>query len=294
VDVTCAQIEDAMTMIYLLLNARASTEMTNAQGQVGARQKTKDDAFKEQLEALRRAAEAEGEGSKGFFDSLVGLVEDVVTDLAKLDFAAAITDPLSDMEDMWNSPKFWQDLEAGAGFIAKAALIAGGIAATVATAGSAGLLVAGIALALSAGGTAVQETGCLDEVFGEGTSRWIGLGMQATGGVICFASAGAAAGSWVNTVATATEVGGGTATVVTSGAHARVAKFQGDVVDAEGDAMAAQHRGEQMTRLVEWLIDGIRETEKSHQRAKETLGQAIDQHDQAQKAAVFTNGRQLS
>jgi hypothetical protein len=98
----------------------------------------------------------------------------------------------------------------------------------------------------------------------------------------------------MKTVATATELGGGAATVVTSGAHARVAKFQGDVAEAEGDALAAQCRADQMTRLVEWLIDGIREMDKSHQRAKDTLGQAIDQHDQAQKAAVFTSGRQLS
>jgi hypothetical protein len=293
-DVTRVQLEDAMTMIYMLLNARASADMSNAQGQIAARQTAKDDAFKQQLEALRRAAEAEGEGSKGFFDSFVDLVADVVTDLANLDFAAAITDPFTDMEEMWNSPQFWQDLEAGAGFIAKVALIAGGIAATVATAGSAGLLVAGVAVALSASGTVIQETDCLDGAFGEGASDWIGLGMQATGGVICAASAGATAGTLVNTVTTAAEIGGGTAAVVTSGAHARVAKFQGDVVDAEGDAMAAQRRGEQMTRLVEWLIDGVRETDKSHQRAKETLGQAIEQHDQAQRAAVFTSGRQLS
>ena len=293
-EVTRVQLEDAMTMIYMLLNARASADMMNAQGQVAARQVAKDDAFKQQLEALRRAAAAQGEGSKGFFDSLVDLVADVVTDLANLDFAAAVTDPFSDLEDMWNSPKFWQDLEAGAGFIAKAALIAGGVAATAATAGSAGLVVAGIALALSAGGTVVQETECLDSVLGEGSSRWIGLGMQVTGGVIGYANAGAAAGSAMNTIATATEVGGGAAKVVTGAAHARVAKFEGDVVDAEADAMAAQRRGEQMTRLVEWLIDGIRETDKSHQRAKETLGQAIDQLDQAQRAAVFTNGRQLS
>ena len=290
-DVTRARLQDAMTMMYMLLNARANASMLNAQDQVAARQTAKDEAFKQQLDAIRRAAEAEGEGSKGFFDSLVNLVSDVVTDLAKLDFAAAVTDPFSDLEDMWNSPKFWQDLEAGAGFIAKAALIAGGIAATAATAGSAGLVVAGIAIALSAGGTVVQETDCLDSVFGEGTSQWIGLGMQLTGGAICYGNAGAGA---LSALTTATEAGSGAAKVVTSAAHVRVAKFQGDVVDAEADAMAAQHRSEQMTRLVEWLIDGIKETDKSHQRANETLGQAIDQRDQAQMAAIFTSGRQSS
>jgi hypothetical protein len=292
--VTRAQLEDAMTMIYLLINARASADMASAQGQIAARQAVKDDAFKEQLEALRRAAEAEGEGSTGFFASLVDLVGDVVTNLVTLDFAGALTDPFSDLEDMWNSPNFWKDLEAGAGFIAKAALVAGGIAATVATAGSAGLLVAGIAIALSASGTVVQETDCLDGVFGEGASDWIGLGMQATGAVICAASAGGLGGTATNTIATVTEAGGGATKVVTACAHARVAEFEGDVADAEADALAAQHRGEQMTRLVEWLIDGIRETDKSHQRAKETLGQAINEHDQAQHAAVFTSGRQLS
>src|SRR5690242_2930058 len=140
-NVTSAQLEDAMTMMYLLLNSRANADMSSAQGQIVACQTAKDESFKEQLEALRRAAEAEGEGSKGFFASIVDLVSDVVTDLAKLDFEGSITDPFRDLGDMWNSPKFWQDLEAGAGFIAKAALVAGGIAATVATAGSAGLVV---------------------------------------------------------------------------------------------------------------------------------------------------------
>ncbi len=293
-DITSPQLQDAMTMMYLLLNARASTDMSNAQHQIVARQAAKDDAFKVQLDALRRAAEAQGEGSKGFFESLVDLVENVVVDLANFDFAAAITDPLGDLEDMWNSPKFWQDLEAGAGFIARAALIAGGIAATAATAGSAGPLVAGIALALSASGTIIQETGCLDSVVGEKAADWLGVGLQVSGSVVCFASAGAAGNSVVKTLTTATEVGGGAATVVTSGAHARNAQLQGDVKDAEADALAAQRRGEQMTRLVEWLVDGIREIDKSHQRAKETLGEAIDQHDQTQKAALFTSGRQLS
>jgi hypothetical protein len=293
-DITRAELQDAMTMIYLLLNARASSDMSNAQAQVAARQTSKDEAFKQQLDAIRRAAEAEGEDSKGFFGSLVDLVADVVTDLVHLDFVGAVTDPFSDMEDMWNSPNFWKDLEAGAGFIAKVALVAGGTAATVATAGSAGLVVAGIAVALSAGGTVVQETDCLDSVFGEGASDVIGFGMQVGGGVVCFAGAGSAAGTVVNTVATATEVGGSAATVVTSAAHARNAQFQGDVRDAEADALAAQQRGERMTRLIEWLIDGVRETDKSNARAKETLRQAIDQHDQATVAAIFTNGRQLS
>jgi hypothetical protein len=293
-EVSRAELQDAMTMIYLLLNARASTAMSNAQAQVAARQTSKDEAFKQQLDALRRAAEAEGEGSKGFFASIVDLVEDVVTDLVHLDLVGAVTDPLSDMEDMWNSPNFWRDLDAGAGFIAKAALVVGGIAATVATAGSAGLIVAGIAVALSAGGTAVQETDCLDSLLGDGASNWIGLGMQVGGGAVCFAGAGAAAGSALNTVATATEVGGSATSVVTSVAHAKNAQFRGDVMDAEADAAAAEHRGQQMTRLIEWLIDGIRETDKSHTRAKETLRQAIDQHDQAATTAIFTNGRQLS
>jgi hypothetical protein len=65
-------------------------------------------------------------------------------------------------------------------------------------------------------------------------------------------------------------------------------------MDADADAAVAEHRGQQMTRLIEWLIDGIRETDKSHARAKDTLRQAIDQHDQAATTAIFTNGRQLS
>jgi hypothetical protein len=289
-----AKLEDAMTMLYLLLNARSSAAMSSAQGQILSRQAAKDEAFKEQLEALRRAAEAEGEGSKGFFASFVDLVKDAVVNLVTLDVVGAITDPLNDIKDMWNSPKFWQDLEAGASFIAKAALIAGGIAATVATAGSAGPLVAGVALALSAAGTAIQETDCLDGLLGDGASDWIGAGMQLAAGVICLASAGSNASSWINTVATAGQAGGGAALIVTGGAHARAAKFEGDVVDAEADAKAARQRSERMTRLVEWLIDGIQATEASHERAKESLGLAIQQHDQAQLSAIFTTGRQLS
>lgn len=289
-----AQMHDAMSMLYLLINARASSNMIGAEEQIAARQASQEQALKEQLDALLRAIEASGEGSKGFFESMVDLVVNVTENLVTLDFVGAVADPLSDLEDMWNSPRFWQDLQAGAGFIAQTALLAGMAVATVATAGAAGVVVAGIAVALSAGGMVVQQSDCLDGVLGDGASDWIGLGMQLSGAAVGYFGAGAAASSWLSTVSAYLHAGGGAATIVTGAATARVAKFQGDAFDAEADAKAAEFRGDKMARLVEWLIDGIRETDKSHERAKETLGQAIQTLDQAQLAAVFTSGRQLS
>jgi hypothetical protein len=289
-----AQMQDAMTMMYLLLNARASSNMIGAEAQIASRQAAKEEALKEQLDAFRRAIEASGEGSKGFFESMIDLVVNVTENLVELDFIGAVADPLSDLEDMWNSPRFWQDLQAGAGFIAQTALLVGMAAATVATAGAGGLVIAGVAVALSAGGMVVQQKDCLDGMLGEGASDWIGLGMQLSGAAVGYFGAGAAASSWVSTVATYSEAGGGAASIVTGAAHARVAKFEGDALDAEADAKAAEFRSDKMTRLVEWLIEGIRESDKSHERAKETLTQAMQQLDQNQLAAVFTSGRQLS
>ncbi|MET0593808.1 MAG: hypothetical protein ABW133_13985 [Polyangiaceae bacterium] len=293
-DVDRAQVQDALSMLYLLISSRASADMLSAQNQIGANQTAKAEAFKEQLEALRRAAEASGEGSKGFFESFTDLFVDTVVNLATFDLEGAVVDPLSDLEEMWNSPRFWQDLSAGAGTIAQIALVVGGIAATAATCGAAGPLVAGIALALSAGGVAIQETDCLDGVLGKGVSDYFGAGMQLAAGAVCFAAASGSAASWVNTVSNAVNAGGGAATVVTAGAGIRVAKFEGDVFDAEADGLAAQKMSERMTRLIEWLIDGIQATDESHKRAKETLGEVIQQSDQAQAAAIFTSGRQLS
>jgi hypothetical protein len=288
------QMQDAMSTLYLIINARAASNMIGTQEQITARLASQKEALKEQLDALLRAIEASGEGSKGFFESMVDLVANVAENLVTLDLAGAVTDPLSDLEDMWNSPRFWQDLQAGAGFIAQTALLVGMVAATAATAGAGGLVVAGLAVALSAGGMVVQETDCLDGMLGDGASDWIGLGMQLSGAAVGYFGAGAAASSWLSTVSAYSHAGGGAATIVTGAATARVAKFEGDALDAEADAKAAGFRSDKMARLVEWLIDGIRETDKSHERAKETLAQAMQTLDQAQLAAVFTSGRQLS
>lgn len=293
-----AQIQDAMSMLFLIMNAKASTDLASSEGQIAAQKKVKEEALREQLEALRRASEAV-EGGKGFFESIGDMISHSLEDLATFDIEGTLVDPWKDMEEMWNSPKFWSDVAAGAAVVAEAAVVIAAVAAVIASGGAAGPVVALIAVAVSAGGMAIEKTDCLDGVLGEGASDGIGIGMEIAGsvtggGAMAFAGSAAQAATWATTVEKVANTSACAATVAKGASIERTAKFQGDAEHLQGDALSAQHKADRITRLVEQLLASIKEVESSHQRAKETLTEAIQGHDQTQLAAIFTTGRQAS
>jgi hypothetical protein len=145
----------------------------------------------------------------------------------------------------------------------------------------------------------IEKTDCLDGALGEGASDGIGLGMEIAGtvtggGAMALAGTAAQAATWATTVEKVANASTAVTTVAKGVSIERAAKFEGDATHFQGDALSAEHRAARITRLVEQLLTSIKEVDSSHRRAKETLTEAIQTHDQTQLTAIFTTGRQAS
>jgi hypothetical protein len=215
------------------------------------------------------------------FDSVGHLFGDVADDVVHLRVEGAISDAAHDAEDACNSPAFWNDLENGALDVAKVAAVVGSVALTAGSLGAGAPAIALAALALSVGGAVVSDT----RAFGDKATLWVGVGLEAAGAALSLggtlAASGASAASRaltaVGTVATATS---GAARVVAGGAHIRNGEFAANAQDAAADAQQAKDRSQRMDQLTKWVIDELKDDDKSHQRALQTLQGAMQTNNQ--------------
>lgn len=154
----------------------------------------------------------------------------------------------------------------GAGFVASGATVASQVGTAVSTA-------ARIAAPI------VAEVDQGPE--GAYISAGLGIGGAIAGGVGSLSTVGNAASS-------ATAAASAGATAVEGGAE--VAQGVGDIGQAaadhdaaidEADATEAKAHVARMNRVIQWVVDGIKETDKSHQRAIQSLDGAIQARNQA-------------
>lgn len=274
-------LNDAMTALYVMMSQQRQLGMQAGKNRVDENQKLRDGALADERAALQRQQANEADSGRGFFGSIGHLLRDVADDAVHLRADRAVTDAVHDTEDAWDSPAFWNDLEMGALATAKVAAIVGSVAVTAATLGAGAPGIALAALALSVGGEVVSET----RVFGDGASKWVGLGMEVAGAALSFggtlatsgASATTRALSTVGAVATTTS---GAADVVAGGAHVRNGDFAASAQEASADAEAARQRSERMDELTKWVVDQLKDDDKSHERALQTLQGAMQTNNQ--------------
>jgi hypothetical protein len=266
---------DAMGIIYRAFSAQNAAGASRRRVDVEGKLEQEKLHEQEEEDALARQRQAEGEKSKGFWDSVGGLFEDVSGDILHGRIADAFSDTKDDCVAAWNSPQFWKDIAAGAATIGKWAAIAATAAALSMTgAGAAAVVVLG-AMAVSAAGSVVVQTRCLGK-----ESDKIGLGMELGGAAVAtVASAGVAAGSsGVNaglaTMSTAGNAVSGGANVVCGIADIRGGDFQKEAIDAAGDAQAARYHIQQMQREVAAIVDDLKDSEKTSRRVLESFQQA--------------------
>jgi hypothetical protein len=189
-------------------------------------------------------------------------------------------------EEAESHHSFWSGIENGALAVAKVALVVGSAATTIATAGAGSPLVVGAALALSAGSTVVSETKC----FGS-ASQWVamGLGVAGTGvGVAGTLACGAASGamrSLARVGGVATAIGGG-AEAGAGVAHVVAGNYAADAQNADADTEKAKKQGERLQQTVQWVIDEMKEGDKAHEAALQTLQGAMQTNDQTAVAAI--------
>jgi len=281
-----AALNDAMGALYLSLSQQRQLSMQSGEASVRADQALHDQQLADETAALQRQLANEAENGRGFFGSIGHLFDDMAQDVADGHLSSLFGDISRDADQAWNSPAFWSDLEKGALAVAKVALAVGAVAATVATAGAGGVLVAGAAVALSAGGTAVTETHC----FG-GASTGVGLSLELGGAALGFAGGLAAVGAGTGSrviaaVGAGCTVAGGGAEAVAGGAHIRNGDFAVQAQDAAADAEQANLGASQLQTIAEWVVDELKASDKTQQRAEESLTGAMQTNDQAAVSAA--------
>jgi len=292
-------LTDPLAMIYAFMSKENNSDVKDGQAQVAARKAEKDEQLRKEREALQREKEAEGNDSKGFFGSLCGVLSDAVSDLEHLRAADAVSDVRDDAKAAWNSPNFWRDLEVGGRVAAEVAAVVGGACATVATFGTAApaMVVVCAALILSSAGTAESNFHVLEACgVDPKVAGYVGLGCSlggaVAGGVGGFLASGQHAAQLVQAakaLGTAANVGGGAADVVAGTAHIKTGNFDADAEQARADQIEAQHHQRAIQRVIEAVIDDLKTTTESHERAMRSLGGAM--HTRGETMVNVTSGR---
>jgi hypothetical protein len=72
----------------------------------------------------------------------------------------------------------------------------------------------------------------------------------------------------------------GGADVVAGGAHIRNGDFAAKAQDAAADAEGAKQRSERLDQLTTWIIDELKDSDKSHERAMQSVQGAMQTNDQ--------------
>lgn len=174
------------------------------------------------------------------------------------------------------------------------------VAATAAIIGSLGTATAPVVIigvALSAGGFAVAETKCLDPLLGESASTWVGSAMMLSGALVSGAGAAAAAQQVSTGLAEVSRSVAVAGAVVDGGAKVRLG-FEGVRDAAIQHEVDTHHRTaekhgqatQRLQRMVEDIIDSVRDLKESHTRMSRAISEAVETQCQTQLIAATMRG----
>lgn len=282
-------MEDAMSMIYACMSKQHAQALKSGTNDVKLHKAMRDDALRQEKDALARQQQSDSDSGKGFFECMGKLIGDVTRDTVTCQWGDALSDAGADLKVANDSPRFWHDLETGAKIVGAVVAIVVSVCVTIVTFGAgAASVVLVAALILSSAGAVESNTHVLEKMgVDPEVAMWTGVGCSIAG-AIC-----GGVGSLANTpaelssvaqaaqgVGTAAEVGSAGASVVAAGAHVKNGYFAADNQDARADQTAAEHRTQQIERTIDMIIEGIKENAKSNERALQTLQGAMATKDQ--------------
>lgn len=153
-------------------------------------------------------------------------------------------------------------------------LVASATASVLSCGTTAGLTIAAVGLAMSLAGSYVAE----HKVFGAGPSEWVGLGMEIYGALASGMSGLAPGGAAIEGAAVAGVINGGL-DVVRGGDRIVSAVHRHEADEANVDAEAAKQKIARLERVLDMIIDGIRETRETHQKTQEIIQNVIQSVD---------------
>lgn len=140
--------DDAMGGIYAVMSQIQSGELANGETEVEENESQEKASEQQQQAALQAAQQDQANSGGGFFSSVGHFFSDIGNDIAHGDFSGALQDAGHDLDQMWNSPAFWNDLEHG---LEAVAAVAGAVVTSVATLGAgSGLAAVGVVATITA------------------------------------------------------------------------------------------------------------------------------------------------
>ena len=142
--------DDAMSALYTTLSEVRQNDLSVGESQVEENETQQQQSEAQQRAALQQEQANQANSGGGFFSDIGHFFGDVASDLAHGRLGSAVDDAGRDLENAWNSPKFWNDLKTG---LEDVAIVTTAAAAVVATAGAGAIAVAAATVsAVAAGG----------------------------------------------------------------------------------------------------------------------------------------------
>jgi hypothetical protein len=222
---TLGSFDDTTSAIYASLSGLRQADLSSGEARVEEHQVVSKQERTREEEALKQEAANQANSGGGFFASVGDFVVDVGSDLLHGDFAGAVHDAGHDLDNAWNSPQFWHDLETGLEGVA---------------------ILAGAVVTAGVGGAAVIAAA-------------VGVGI----------AAGAGAGL----------------------SGARCEHFAAAAEDASADATAAQGQIDHLQELTSDVLTDLKQEDQSHQRAIQSVAQAVQTRDQTLVTAASMSVR---
>ncbi len=285
-------INDAMSMIYALMSKQSRNDVDSGTASLKGKQGLRKTHEAEAKAARERQQKADGDGSRGFFSSIGHLLGDIVHNVTTLHVQDLLTDAKDDVVDAANSPKFWKDLESGGKVIGEVAALVGSAVATGLTFGAAApalVVVTCIGLSMMAAGIVESKVHYLEAMgMDDKTAGAFGLGLSIGGAALTFgagaaAGAGVASGS-VSSFATkgmiAADLLAAEGGIVEGTAHIEVGQYEGHSREAGADMTQAKQAIARSQRLIEDLLDAVKDINDSHKHALGTLQGAMKTNSQ--------------
>jgi hypothetical protein len=231
---------DAMSWMYLLTSKQQSLDVSRGRENINQVQEERAEAYKKEIEAIKQAIEAASHHS------------------------------------------FWDSVASVALTVGKVAAVVGSIAVAVGTGGAGVVGVIAVAGAvLSSAGFAQGELHVLEKLgVDEGAATWIGIGLSVSGAA-CTGGAFLATGAGdVSEVAvTAEKISSattGAATMAGGAAKIEAGQSEAEQQDALADLAGAQADQARMQRLIFMMLDDLKASDESDDKAKRALRGAME------------------
>jgi hypothetical protein len=288
---------DGMSMLYALMQKQREQNLDMGKHQVESRKQEKEIQMAAQAAAEQKAQEdAESAKKWGILGKIASVIAIAVSAVASV-FSCGAATGLLIAASVLSTMAFVEGETHALGKLtgneenSKWFTLGLGISSAICS-GGAGLAATTTTVATKVLEVSAEASKITSEIVGstvEGPAgAYIAMGFGAagaiTGGIGSMTNTAKVAGetfSKAAEIAKYTSAGVQLGNAATSAASTvMVSQLQADGIDAQADAKVAKQQMQRLDRLIQWVIDGVKETDGSHKRAMDSIQGAIQTQGQ--------------